>query len=64
MLILFAIAGVVISLAVGIAIAIRYFKNRHPAVIIFGGLGIGVGLSAVVLGILYAGCIILMRRIG
>ena len=43
----------------GFFIASRYFKN--PAALLFGGLAIGAGLCAVVMAILYAGCLLVMR---
>jgi len=44
---------------VGFLIATRCFK--HPLAILFGGLAFGAGLCAVAVGILYAGCMLIMR---
>ena len=41
----------------GLFIAHRLFK--HPVAFLFGGLAIGIGLCAVAVGILYAGCLLI-----
>ncbi len=42
----------------GVMLASRWFKN--PLAIIFGGLAIGAVLCALVFGIFFAGCILLL----
>jgi len=44
---------------IGFCIAARYFK--HPVAVLFGGLAFGAGLCALAMGILYAGCMLIMR---
>ena len=46
-------------MVIGFVIAACCFK--HPAAKIFGGLAIGVGLCAVAMGIVYAGCMLMMK---
>jgi len=56
-ILLIAVVGL---FGLGFLIAALCFK--HPAAKILGGLAIGAGLCALAVGILYAGCILIMRN--
>jgi len=44
----------------GYTIAARHFK--HPMARLFGGLAISAGLCVIAVGILFAGCLLVMHR--